>query len=206
MLQFFLWNLPTLSVWTLECLLSIQTTLLYIRHENFPYSFHKQEQKLLENELFLSQAQNNGTHCHMMSVTHYPYFLLRKHWKLIFWSLHMSKHTPLQHVCVCARVSACVWACLCACVCIYIFVCVCVCVCVSLCVCRLDKGESLQVLCSKCDMTGTRIDSDGKVAVFSGGEFSTVSAPVPRDFHSVCLSRGPQNLYKQQPESGCVLR
>ena len=33
----------------------------------------------LENELFLSQARNNGTHCHMMSVTHHPYFLLRKH-------------------------------------------------------------------------------------------------------------------------------
>ena len=37
------------------------------------------KQKLLENELFLSRARNNGTHCHMMSVTHHPYYLLTNH-------------------------------------------------------------------------------------------------------------------------------
>ena len=37
------------------------------------------KQKLLENELFLSQGRNNGTHCHIMSVTHHLYCLLRRH-------------------------------------------------------------------------------------------------------------------------------
>ena len=35
--------------------------------------------KTFGERAFLSQARNNGTHCHMMSVTHHPYFLLRKH-------------------------------------------------------------------------------------------------------------------------------
>ena len=39
-----------------------------------PSAFLSQKQKRFENELFLSQAQNNGTHCHMMSVTHHPDF------------------------------------------------------------------------------------------------------------------------------------
>ena len=66
-------------------------------------------------------GQNNGTHCHIMSVTHHPYFLLRKHWKLIFSNLHLSTHTPLQRVCVCTCVCMCVVR-----VRAYIFVCVCV--------------------------------------------------------------------------------
>ena len=40
-LQFCLWNLPTVSVWSFDCLLSIQTTSLCLRHENLPHSSHK---------------------------------------------------------------------------------------------------------------------------------------------------------------------
>ena len=89
-----------------------------------PSAFLSQKQKLLENELFLSQARNNGTLCRMMSFIHHPYFLLREHWKLIFSNLHMSKHTHLPQVCV--RVRVCLRVCLRVCVRVraYIFVCV----------------------------------------------------------------------------------
>ena len=52
----------------------------------------------------------------MMSVTHHPYPLLRKHWKLIFSNLDMSKHTPLQRVCacMCVYIYIFVWTYLCA--------------------------------------------------------------------------------------------
>ena len=69
-LQFFLENLPTLSFWTFDCLLSIQTTSLYLRHENLLLSSHKT--KTFGEWAFFSQAQNSGTHCHKMSVTRHP--------------------------------------------------------------------------------------------------------------------------------------
>ena len=101
-----------------------------------PSALLSQKQKLLENELFLSQARNNGTHCHMMSVTHHPYFLLRKYRRLIFSNLHMSKHTPLPHVCVCVCVCVCVHMYLCMCLYFFFFLPVNVLVCMEMNICN----------------------------------------------------------------------
>ncbi|KAK7089449.1 hypothetical protein V1264_024546 [Littorina saxatilis] len=39
----------------------------------------------------------------------------------------------------------------------------------------LNRGESMQVLCYRCDLTGSWINSSKVVAVFSGGDFTRVS-------------------------------
>ena len=130
-LQFFLWNLPTLCVWRLTVYYPSRQLRSTLDTKTFRIPLTKTKTFGERASFFFSQARNNGTHCLMMSITHHPYFLLRKHWKLIFSNLHMRRHTPLPHECVCARVSACVCACLCVCVHIYL------CVYVSVCACML---------------------------------------------------------------------
>ena len=50
-LQFFLWNLPTLSVWTFYCLLSIQTISLYLRNKK-PFRIPLTETKTFGERAF----------------------------------------------------------------------------------------------------------------------------------------------------------
>lgn len=43
----------------------------------------------------------------------------------------------------------------------------------------LNKGESMQVVCNQCDLTGTWVQASKRVAVFAGGEFTRVSLIAP---------------------------
>ena len=122
--QFFHWNLPSLSIWTFDSLLSIQTTLLHLGYENLQHSLKKKKSFSLENELFLSQTQNSGTYCHMIFAIHLPHLLLRKHWKLAYEEASLSPTCVFVHACVCLHLFVCMWVYVCIWMCMHVGVCV----------------------------------------------------------------------------------
>ena len=118
MLQFFLWNLPTLSLWTFDCLLSIHTTSHYLRHENLLHSSHKNKD-FWRMSIFFHRPKTMeliGIWCPPLTIlTFFSESTENLSFQICIWV-----NIPLSHMCV-------VFACACLCACIYIFVCVCVC-------------------------------------------------------------------------------